>query len=203
MKINLKKVFFLFTFAALILPLCYLFSCAKKTECSSFTDEDMINLPYTAGDTIIFKDNNDNSFIIPILSIVKSQPYSYKCRDLNGICMCEKYAEILANNIETSTEYVLLRLEINSKSGANIYRYNVENFNFEFDFENDSERIDMMGNFFIVDSLIITDTTYRNVFKVTNQDFENTLVSSVYFNKSSGVLKISKNNGTVFELRRE
>ncbi len=203
MKNQMNKVFFVIVIPLLITSLCFFFSCAKKTECSGFTDDDMLGLPYCVGDTLMFVDQNDNNFIIPIIDIEKSQPYTFKCRDLNGICLCERYAEIIANNTASSTEFVLIRLEINSKSGTHIYRYNIENFNFEFDFENDPDYIGMMENFFIVDSLIISDTTYLNVFKVTNQDFEHTQVSSVFFNKSSGILKITKNNGTVLEFKHK
>jgi hypothetical protein len=170
-------------------------ACTKKTECPAFADNELIPLIYKSSESIVFKDSQNNINEILFMETEFSKEYSFKCRDLNNICLCESYAEINVKHNESGTEFILLKIETNDRNNNVIYRFNIRDFSFEFDFENDPIHIELFDNFEMTGILQTASEQFEDVFVVTNTDIEDTSsVHKIYFNKEFGILRITDKN---------
>lgn len=198
-KLGINLAEFSFNIFFMIILICgfALISCTKKIDCPGFVNEDLIPHIVKDNNHIIYKDDNNNELKIIIESIYKSEPYKFNCKDLNNICVCENYAEIVVKDANTDNYYPLIKIELNDKNNQEVFKYKFLDFSFEFDYANYIENIDYLENMHYKGDIQINSKFFKEVIVVNNTFNENSNVSSLYFNKEFGILKaITKNNLT-------
>lgn len=181
----MKKFVF---YGVIIIMALYSPACTRTVECPPFDEADLVLVPYSVDDTLRFVNQNSEVFKIVVEDIYPSEAYTFKCRDLNNICVCENTVHILASDTETSVEYWFLKIVQNDKSDQQSYWYTVLGFTFEFDFLNDLPHVDMMPHMTLIGDMEIGDILYEEVVKVTNENTKNSGIHKVYFNKENGIL---------------
>jgi len=183
--------------------LCFLFSaCEKQKSCPGFNTKDMEEFTYLKPDTITFENETSGFFQIFISHINLSLPYTYKCKDLYKVCPCINYIEAQATDTKTPNLYSFLRMEQSDVSEMQYFKYNVQGFEFEFDFINELPYIDQMDHLKYYSSFIIGDVVYKDVIVITNLDLETANISQVFFNKQFGVLRfIEKSTNSVWSIK--
>ncbi len=182
----MKKVVF---YGVIIIMALYFMACIRTVDCPPFDQDDLVLVPYSADDTLRFVNQNSEVFEIVVEGIYPSEAYTFKCRDLNNICVCENTVHVLASDTETSVEYWLLKIVQNDKSEQQCYWYTVLGFMFEFDFVNDLPYIDMMEHMTFIGDMQVGDRIYEKVIVATNKYDFVTDVDKVYFNQENGILK--------------
>lgn len=168
------------------------FSCKENIQCEAFANEDLSKFPYHEADTLVFENENGEQIVLTISNIEFSQAYDYNCTDLHGICNCERWAKAYASEPNTSSTFTLLQLLINSGNDSHIYYFNLLGFSFEFDFDNDAEHINVLPDYNYIGEFITYESVHFNVYGVINEDISTNNISSVYFNKASGIIAFTK-----------
>jgi hypothetical protein len=191
--------------AALFLTLTLIFSnCKKEIECSGFNTSDSSEFTYTIPDTLTFKNETSGEFQIVIKDIILSEPYTFECRDLYKICPCNNYIEALVTDTKTQTPYTFLKMEQSDASEMQYFKYNVQGYQFEFDFINELPYIDQMDHLTYYSTITLGNVSYNEVIMITNSDFETNDIYRVYFNKGNGVLRfIEKSTNQIWTIQNE
>lgn len=193
-----KPVFFI----SLLMTVFLLSACSEETNCPAFKEYELVPGIYREKSIITFKNNKDELLKFEIGPVTYSDAYSYKCKDLHNICPCEKSAVVNASSVHYDNHFVLLRIELNDKNNQQVYRFFIQFFKFDFDFENDINYIDHIENMSIIDKIEINGKQFTQVIVVTNTDEElQSNIEKVYFNKEYGIIKfINKESGNTWEL---
>jgi len=179
-------------------------TCKTEKECPGFNSEDLTEFTYLNADTIYFKNETDSLFQIFISNINMSAPFTYDCKDLHKVCPCINYVEAQATDTKTNTSYIFLRMEQSDVSEMQYFKYNVQGFQFEFDFINELPHIDQMNHIEYFSSFLIGNITYTDVILITNHDTESADIFQVYFNKQKGVLRfIEKSTNMIWSLNND
>lgn len=189
--------------AVISVLLLILFSaCKQEKSCPAFDMDDQAEFTYNKPDTISFENESAELFQVFISQINFSLPYTYECRDLYKICPCTDYAEALATDTKTPVSYSFLRMEESDVSEMQYFKYNLQGFEFEFDFINELLYIDQMDHLKHYSSFIIGDSVYEDVIVITNMNFETTNIFQVFFNKQNGVLQfIEKSTNSIWRIK--
>jgi len=189
----------------IIISFLFLFvfsTCKKEKSCAGFNPDDLTEFSYKTIDTLVFMDVDSNLFYIYISAINLSEPYTYKCKDLYKTCPCINYVEALATDSRSTTEYIFLKMEQSDVSEMQYFKYNVQGFEFEFDFINELPYIDQMEHLQHFQTMTIGNYVYDNVIEVTNLNLSTANIYKVYFNKQNGLLRFSeKTTNKVWTLR--
>lgn len=164
-------------------------SCRQDKSCPGFDETDMKEFSYQVPDTLIFENEDSEQFEVYIKEINRSEPYEYECRDLYRICPCINYVEAVANDSRTSKPYAFLRMEQSDRSDMQYFKYNIQGFEFEFDFINELPFINEMEMFAHHGSFIIGNKVYYDVVVITNSDDEMPEIYQVFFTKKDGVIR--------------
>jgi len=191
------------TLSILFLAITLIFSnCKKDIECSGFNTSDSSEFTYTIPDTLTFKNETSGEFQIVIKEIKLSEPYTFECRDLYKICPCMDYIEALVTDSKTQTPYTFLKMEQSDASEMQYFKYNVQGYQFEFDFINELPYIDQMDHLTYYSTYTFGTVTYNDVIMITNSDFETNDIYRVYFNKENGVLRfIEKSTNQIWTIQ--
>ncbi len=177
-------------------------SCKKQVSCPGFDASDISEFSYIEPDTITFENENSELFQIFISHINLSLPYTYECRDLYKTCPCINYIEALATDTKSLNTYSFLRMEQSDVSEMQYFKYNVQGFEFEFDFINELPYIDQMDHLKHYSSFAIGDKVYQDVIAITNLDSETVNIFQVFFNKQNGVLRfIEKSTNSIWSIK--
>jgi len=184
-----------------LLSLSLLLSCAKTKHCPTFNETDMTHMPYKKADTLLFKNASDSVFEIYLQSLVKSEAYSYECKDAKKMCPCINYVEVRATDTKRSTLYPFLKMEQSDVSEMQYFKYQVLNFSFEFDFKNELPYISQIPHMSLIGTMNIGNQTYSQVVEIVNDDLSSANISKVYFNKNNGLLRfVEKSSGTIWDI---
>jgi hypothetical protein len=198
---NTKTTIKLLIFIGLSLQFLTFSACKNIKECPAFSDSDLKYIPYQEIDTLRYKNQENEIYDIYINSFYKSESYNYECNDLNNICNCTDYIEIKATDSKNNNEFILLKMEQFDNSNPQIFRYQILDLNFEFDFINDLPNIQYMENIDFKDTITIGNKLYSDVLIVRNMDNATSAILNVYFNKNEGILKFTeKTNGKEWDL---
>ncbi len=176
----------------------FAYSCSNKVDCPAFDENDLKDIPYKVGDTLKFQDLQENIKMIIVKKIKQSDAYTYKCKDLNALCVCTNYAAVIVDYLSNGKTDTLLKYEQSNKSDMKYYKYKIEDFYFEFDFENELPYIDNFEHIFLIDSLEINNQILTEVLVIRNISDVSSNISKVYFNKKFGILKYQEKNGNVW-----
>lgn len=178
-------------------------SCKKQKSCPGFDTQDLSEFTYAEPDTITFENETSELFQVFISHINLSSPYTYECRDLYGICPCTNYIEAMATDTKTQNTYSFLKMEQSDVSEMQYFKYNVQGFEFEFDFINELPHIDQMDHLKYYSSFTIGDAVYQDVVVITNFNSEKVHIHQVFFNKQNGVLRfIEKSTNKVWSIKK-
>ena len=190
-------------FVVISLMISSLFSsCKSEKSCPGFDDGDISEFTYVESGTITFENEASELFQIFISQINLSTPYTYECKDLYKVCPCINYIEALATDSKTPNTYTFLRMEQSDVSEMQYFKYNVQGFEFEFDFINELPYIDQMDHLKYYSSFTIGEIVYHNVIAITNSDVETVNISQVFFNKQNGVIRfIEKSPNSVWSIK--
>ncbi len=176
----------------LVVALLAAYSCKHETNCPAFSDDDMLNFPYAHVDSLIFVNAASEELALLVTELNTSNDYSYTCSDLNGICGCERFAEVKVSTENGSEEFTLLKLLIQSSDESQRFYYSLFGYSFEFDFENDGPYVDLMPEIDSVGDFTVSDSVFTGVYRATNFNFNETNVQRVYFNKTSGIIRFDE-----------
>ncbi len=186
----MKRIIFCLYVITCILTL----SCTQYKECPAFDEADLQYLPYVTGDTLVFHNEQAESYQIYIEELRQSEAYDFTCRDLYGICACTDYVEVMATDTENPDPYIFLRMEQSDVSDVQYFQYQLLDYDFEFDFRNELPHIDDFPHIEFKDSLLIGEHVYHEVLMIRNQDQSASRIDKVYFNQCGGILKFCKEN---------
>lgn len=175
--------------------------CTKRKDCPAFNPEHMQHFPYPVPDTLRFENASGGLLEIYIHQIKQSKAFSIDCKNLHKQCPCENFVEAYATNSRSDTSYTLLRMEQFDSSPVQIFRHQVLDYAFEFDFVDELPYIDQMPHIELIGPLVTQHATYENVLSISREDAPLSGVSKVYFNKEKGVLRfIEKPSNVVWEI---
>lgn len=176
-------------------------SCSKQTNCAAFKNEDLRYIPYNISDTLTFENQDGEIFEIFINSIEKSEASSFTCRDLYGVCPCVDYVKLISKDSKNPNSYVFLKMEQSDVSAMQYFKYQVIDYNFEFDFRNELSEVSYFNNIILKDTVVIKNKSYSKVLIIKNTDNPKSSISQVYFNEKNGILKfVEKVTGSEWEL---
>ncbi|MDA3824206.1 MAG: hypothetical protein PF450_16560 [Bacteroidales bacterium] len=180
------------------------FSSFKQEKfCPGFDSNDVSEFSYSESDTLIFENENLDVFQVFISEISFSESYTYECRDIYKICPCLNYMEAVATDTKTMLPYSFLRMEQSDVSEMQYFKYNIQGFEFEFDFRNELSHTNEMEHLQYYPSFTIGDAVYSDVVLVTNFDLQTSDISQVYFNKQNGVLSfVERSTTSVWNLKK-
>lgn len=171
-----------------------IYACKKEKKCPGFDMKDSIEFCYLLPDTLIFENEVSEKFQVFISRINISEPYTYECREIERVCACINYIEALATDTKNSNQYTFLKMEQSDVSEMQYFKYNVQGFEFEFDFINELPYIDQMDHLTYFNSLKVGNLIYNDVILITNNDLSEANIYQVYFNKQNGVLRFIENS---------
>jgi len=185
-----------------VLPFILCSACKKEKSCPAFDTSDTVEFTYKNPDTISFENESAELFQIFISHISYSLPFTYKCKDLYNICPCINYAEAMATDTKTQVSYSFLKMEQSDVSEMQYFKYNVQGFEFEFDFINELPYIDQMDHLKYYRSYAIGNIVYEDVVIITNRNDGITNIFQVFFNKQNGVLRfIEKSTNSIWSIK--
>lgn len=174
-------------------------SCKKHKDCPAFKDADLIHIAYSVGDTLTFINQQSDTMNIYIKNLIKSADFEQDCREIENVCPCINYLNVLAKNSNSSTEYNLIRMEQSDASEMRYFYYHVFDYNFEIDFDNELQYVNDFPYLDVVSSITIGNKQYYNVIIYSNLENNNSIVSKVYLTKSDGILKILQKDNKSWE----
>ena len=191
------------SFVVISLVIFSLFSsCEKQKSCPGFDASDISEFNYIESDTITFENETSELFQLFISHIDLSLPYTFECKDLYNVCPCINYIEALATDTKSENTYSFLRMEQSDVSEMQYFKYNVQGFEFEFDFINELPFIDQMDHLKHYSSFAIGDVVYQDVIVITTLDIETVNIFQVFFNKQNGVIRfIEKSTNSVWSIK--
>ncbi|MBU0488479.1 MAG: hypothetical protein KKA07_11995 [Bacteroidetes bacterium] len=177
-------------------------SCKKQKSCAGFSTSDISEFTYIHSDTLTFENSASGLFQVVFTQVNFSEPYSYECKDIDRVCPCINFIEAMATDSKTVTPYSFLKMEQSDVSEMQYFKYNVQGFEYEFDFINELPYIDQMPHLAHYSSFTIGNVAYSDVILITNQDLSTADIFQVYFNKQNGVLRfIVKSTNEVWSIR--
>jgi hypothetical protein len=188
----MKKLGILIIFSVIFLSFC-----KTEKDCPAFELVDLQNITYHSGDSLIFENQQSDTFSIIINQVNLSQAFTYECKDLYKICPCINYAEVNSVNSNSSETYVLLRMEQSDVSDMQYFKYNILDFYFEIDFNNELQYVDQFP-YLDLETITVNNVVYDNVVVYSNLEDTSTLVDKVYLTKQHGILRIALKDGTIW-----
>lgn len=186
-KPNKMKPSNMILFSAMVIAIFS--SCRLDKSCPGFDEMNMKEFSYQAPDTLIFVNEDSERFEVYIKEINRSESYEYECRDLYRICPCINYVEAVAKDTRTAIPYAFLRMEQSDRSDIQYFKYNIQGFEFEFDFINELPFINEMDMFTHHGSFIVGNKVYYDVVVITNSDDELPRIYQVFFTKKDGIIR--------------
>lgn len=190
----MKKI----TFITSTLLIILLFSCKTVKECPEFNYSDLQEVCYNEFDTLTFMNSQSEEFNIYIQEFYFSTSFEQECSGVERICPCLNNVEVMATNTLTNNPFVFLRMEQSDVSEMQIFKYQVFDFYFEIDFINEVSNIDDFPYMELSPNFTIDNTSYNNVVILSNLENPSLTVSKVCLNKTNGILKIVKKDGTIW-----
>jgi len=184
-----------------LICLSIMLGCTRHKDCPAFNPDDMQHFPYPTPDTLRFENASGGLLEIYIHEVKQSQSFSINCKNLHKQCPCENFVEAYATNSRSATSYTLLRMEQFDSSPVQIFRYQVLDYAFEFDFVDELPYIDQMPHIEFIGTLTTQYASYQDVLSISREEAPLLGVSKVFFNKEKGVLRfIEKPSNMVWEI---
>ncbi len=181
----------------IIIAVVFLFSgsCKKEKSCPAFNENDLQYIAYAEFDTLTFTNNQNDTFQIYIEEFHFSESYKEKYETVFNVkkIACLNYVDLFASDSRNTSSYVFLKMEQSDVSEMRYFKYNLLDFYFEIDFENEVPYIDDFDYMELVPNLSINDTIYNNVVRYRDIQHSSEVIQSVYLNKKDGILKFVEN----------
>ena len=187
----------IFTFIALCILI--MASCTQEKECPAFNEADKVLIPYDGNETLTFVNQYTDTLQIILSEMILNEAYTFSCKNMDGVCACTNYAEIPSADAPGA---YFLRFEQSDASTVQYYKYDILEFEFEFDFINELPYIDDFDNMELANNIIVNNISYTNVVVAKNLSYTSSDLSKVYFNQLQGILKFEeKNSDKIWEIR--
>jgi hypothetical protein len=176
-------------------------SCCKDVICPSISKEEMKWIPYRLGDTLIFKDyDNDSTIRLYVRSYEEDRMYT---REHMTTCYKSCVAQVKTSLIPINGDRIpniplyIEKMDNNLNVISDVAgTYNVLG----------EEHLNSKGALFdlrraeYIDSLTIGNQIVLDVYKYKTSDFVND-IEALYVKKDVGIIKISFRNGFNFQLK--
>jgi len=176
------------------------FSCKRDKECPAFNSSDMQHIAYNAFDTIKFINPQNDSLFIYLQDFQFSKSFKQDCDFADFVCPCINYVELTAKNSKDDIPYVFLKMEQSDASDVRYFEYQILDFDFKIDFDNEIAFADDFPYMELIDNLIINQKTYINVVIYTNTENQVSNVLKVFLNKENGILRIQTKENIIWDL---
>lgn len=176
----------------IVAMLLLLFSnCKRQTNCPAFQTSDLQFIAYNENDSLVFESDNidvNSKYIIHIKDIKPSESFSQKCEpDLYNQCPCINSVSVIAENSQSSSSFLFLKMEQSDVSEMQVFKYQIKDFNFEIDFDNELPYASEIPYMDYVSSVEMNGVVYFNVAIISNLDNASSNILKVYLNKANGV----------------
>lgn len=179
----------LFIISILLFALTY--SCNHQKTCPEFDIEDLQLIPFMETDTLEFMNPENELFSIVIQKFELSESHTVEWKGVKALKeeACLNFVEINASDSRNTTSYIFLKMEQSDVSEMQYFKYQLLDFYFEIDFDNEVPFINDFDDMELVPTLSINDTVYSDVIRYLDIANSSVLIQTVYLNKKDGILK--------------
>ncbi len=177
-----------------IISLILLISCdpCPEVDCANpFTDEELLWLPYSEGDKLIFLELNSSDSLIYRINYKQSGKYEPK-QEGAPYCItdCFYQLSVTGNGILSNGE--------EERFGFGMYKF-LHGFRLASGSGSNEEYEFNLLDAIYLDSLQVNDHYLKNVYKYTTYPMQE-IVAETYMHQGKGLVKIKFRNGQDFEL---
>ena len=174
-------------------------SCGKLIDEFYLTDEMREQIPFNGFESIVFKDSDENIFVL------QGGDRFSRINKVNECINCKDYLYFEMETIlfNDNTYEINFYSEASRKSQFSI-RYKINNYTFRCSFNSPLSQNTLEENQIYIDSLSVNSQTYYNIFSDALSHTGSIPVDPyperVYYSTDYGVVKIDYSDGSAWEL---